>query len=193
MQHDDQLGADGATALFPRPIRLCHDRPWHVDAEPIDAATVEAIVRLQQAQPAHPAFDCTPAAWWYGGLLHMCFDLLCHAACLDHVRPLFRLAHAITRDPHRRYMLRTTNYFGEMPVHTITDRHPGRANASYVLYRMCMHDSRMYAEAMRGGWARLRWHAARRAHARRFRACLGALGDPPSHQRSHSPDAAATG
>ena len=147
--------------------------PERLDVKPIDAYVVDSLVRLQtQPHKIHKAFYYTSAEWLYGGLLHVCFNLICHASCLDNVRPLFQLVHSITRNSDLRFMLRTTNYNAEMPVHTITNRTRGRANASYVLYRMCMHDSRMYIKSVQHSWLCLRMYACKRAHARRFRPCL---------------------
>jgi hypothetical protein len=173
-----------------------YDRP-HVGAlctkrELLDVASFDLLEmdRLMAMQPACLRWMLdTPVEWWYGGLLHACFDLLCNGTPYDEVRPLFHLVLSVTRTTALQFMLRTVNYFGEMPIHIISHRTPGRANASYILYRMCMSESLPYLYTLRTTLERLRVNGHRSAHRRVFAACLRDLhrhgtscrGGRPSH------------
>ena len=140
-----------------------------LDVESIDLQGIDAMIRPQAA--ARVLYD-TPIEWWYGGVLHACFDLLCNSTNHDNVRPLFPLVLSVTRNIDTRFMLGTVNYFGETPIHVITNRKKGRANTSFILYRMCMRDSDMYLATIRGTWRRIQMHAYQRVHFRRFKMCL---------------------
>jgi len=127
--------------------------------------------------------------WWYGNLIHYCIHLLCHATPYETARPLFPLVLAVAQSPHLGFMRRTTNYFGEQPVHLITGRRAGRRNAAFILYRMCMCDGWAYVRTVHAAWVGLRTHAHRRVHARRFRPCLVDLARYATHREGFRSDA----
>lgn len=156
------------------PIGSVNAKQGRLDATSIHLGDIDAIAQ----SPTLDVLCDTPVEWLYGGLLHACVDLLCHAATYESVRPLLSLVLSITSTVERRFMLRTVNYYGEMPVHIITDRTAGRANTSYILYRMCMPYSERYIQAIREAWIRIRTHAHRRVHERAFRTCLDAVCAP---------------
>ena len=99
-----------------------------LDVASIDLQDIDAMIRRHALQVLYD----TPVEWWYGGVLHACFDLLCNSTNYDNVRPLFPLVLSITRNVDTRFMLGTVNYFGETPIHVITNRKKGRANTSLI-------------------------------------------------------------
>ncbi len=140
-----------------------------LDVAPVNLCEVDTIMLRPDT---HRALDETPAKWSYGCVLHACFELLCRSSDLDHVRPLFPLVLHITQDYGLRFMLRTINCYGEIPIEMITKKKKGRSNASYILYRMCMSDSRMYIATIRSTWDTIRMNMFQLAHARSFHMCL---------------------
>ena len=146
-----------------------------LDVASIDLQDIDAMIRRHALQVLYD----TPVEWWYGGVLHACFDLLCNSTNYDNVRPLFPLVLSITRNVDTRFMLGTVNYFGETPIHVITNRKKGRANTSLILYRMCMSDSSMYIATIQATWRRIQMHAHQRVHFRRFKMCLLEIAHSP--------------